>query len=283
MGKRASNGSSTTTASSKKAKVKGGKSSEELSDLVEKEKEVIESLPWWSDVMDDVDQTLTEYGGVTEFLLHTYPDEDSRKEFSTKLINMFPVPEGEQLSNDFGPGIKNFSLFQVCYHSQAGNKGLVIRDYMKNLVSLVLLQGAKTDASTCAGVEFPVLQPLCHEFFETKWQTEQLQPQGVDTFESQSIAFTKGWTRGCAFVFVGYLLMKHNLVDFYKEKLPKQFRSLCLLKGLVSTEYHNEADRIQANRGFLAKKLADCENCFISFLGSPKNQKKIAKPNKMSQ
>lgn len=193
MGKRPSNGS--TTASSKKSK---GKSSDELNDMVEKEKEVIETLPWWGQVISDIDNTLTDFGGVSDFLQKTYPDSTARKEFSAKLAEAFPIPAGEKISKDFSSGVKNFTLWQVCTHVQAGNKGMVISEYMKNLVSLVLLQGCKTDASTTPGVEYPVLQPLCLEYFEEKWEMETLQP-GV--FACQSVGFTKGWTRGCAFVF----------------------------------------------------------------------------------
>ena len=243
MGKRGSNGS--TTASSKKAK---GKSSDELSDMVEKEKEVIETLPWWGEVISDVEKTLADFGGVSDFLNKTYPDSTARKEFAEKLAEAFPIPAGQKLSNDFTRGVKNFSLWQVCTHVQAGNKGMVISEYMKNLVSLVLIQGCKTDASTTPGVEYPVLQPLCLEYFDQKWDMEELQP-GV--FACQSLGFTKGWTRGCAFVFAASMILKHNLVDFYKDKLPRQYESFCMLKGLVPEEYKSEMDRIQANRGFL--------------------------------
>ena len=243
MGKRPSNGS--TTASTKKSK---GKSPDELNDMVEKEKEVIETLPWWGQVISDIDNTLTDFGGVSDFLQKTYPDSTARKEFSAKLAEAFPIPAGEKISKDFSSGVKNFTLWQVCTHVQAGNKGMVISEYMKNLVSLVLLQGCKTDASTTPGVEYPVLQPLCLEYFEEKWEMETLQP-GV--FACQSVGFTKGWTRGCAFVFAASLILKHNLVDFYKEKLPRQYASFCMLKGLVPEEYKSEMDRIQANRGFL--------------------------------
>lgn len=234
--------------SCKKAKT-GGKAGDELADMVEKEREMIAALPWWGDVMDDMDKIFTEHGGVSEFLSKRFPTSGDRKDFSEELIRNFPVPDEGMLSNDFGVGIKSFHLFQICWHVQAGNKGLVISDFMKNLVSLVLLQGAKTDATMMAGTEFPVLQPLCLEFFDTKWDTEPLQPQGVACYESQSLAFTKGWTRGCAFVFAAFMIMKHGLVDFYRDKLPKQYITFCLLKGMVSGDFATESDRIQGNRG----------------------------------
>lgn len=253
MGKRGA--PSTTTASSKRTKGAKGKSSDELNEMVEKEREAIESLPWWGSVMDDVDKIMADFGSVSEFLMKTYPDVGARKDFSEKLAMAFPTPTGQKLSKDFDGGIKNFSLWQVCYHVQAGNKGLVISEYMKNLVSLVLLQGCKTDASTMPGVEYPVTQELCLEYFEEKWELEQLQPAGADSYPCQSIAFTKGWTRGCAFVFAGFLIMKHNLVDFYKDKLPRQYASFCMLKGLAPETYKSEGDRIQANRGYLVERL----------------------------
>lgn len=243
--KRVSNGANQ---ASKRAKT-GPKAGDELADMVEKEREVIASLPWWGDVMEDMDSIFAEYGGVSEFLCKRYPTADDRKEFSEQLIQNFYPPDETPLDKDFGVGIKNFHLFQICWHVQAGNKGLVIAEFMKNLVSLVLLQGCKTDATLVAGAEFPVLQPLCLEFFEAKWETSKLQPQLLECFESQSIGFTKGWTRGCAFVFAAFLLIKHDLVEFYRSKLPKQYFNFCLLKGMVSGDFTTEADRIQANRG----------------------------------
>ena len=242
MGKRPSNGSANAS-KGKVAKTKGG---DELNDQMEKERETIASIPWWGSVMDEVDRIFLQYSSVSEYLHAIYPDLDGRKKFTDLLLAAFPC--GEALSGDFEPGIKTFALWQICWHVQAGNKGLVVRESMKNLVALVLSQGCKTDASTSPGVEFPVLQPLVTNYFEKPWETAVIQDK---TFECQSIGFIKGWTRATAFLFAAHLIMKNELIDFYKTKLPKQYSSFCALKGMVSADFTSELQRIQANRGGL--------------------------------
>lgn len=244
MGKRASNGNASGRAPKK---IKGDESGV-LSDQVENEKGAIASLSWWDPVMESLDTIFETHTSLSNWLSKEFPTPEARLEMAKELKDAFPLPEGEVLSNDFGPGIKTWALWQACFHPQAGNKGLVVRDFMKNLIQLVLLGGPKTDASKLPGVEFPVVQELVPAYFESEWKTSTV----IDgAYECQSLGFIKGWTRALAFLTAGWLIITHELVDYYKDKMPTQFQNFCVLKALVPENAGSEIDRIAANRGCL--------------------------------
>ena len=235
--KRPSNGSSTSGRPAKKGKT------DELMDLVEKEKGIISTMPFWDSLVNQINDMFATFGSVPEYLLQTYPSFEDRKSFSQLLMDSFPT--GETLSSD---GIKSFALWQICYHVEAGNKGLVINEFMRTLIMLMLAQGPRFDAVKQAGVEYVVIQPLVASYFDTPWDTELMQP---DTYNSQSIGFTKGWTRSVAAVYAAHLIIKNDLVDEYKKEHAQIYENFCLLKGMVTGDYVSEIDRINANRGTL--------------------------------
>ena len=241
--KRPSNGSTSSGRPAKRGKAEDG-----VAELLDAERDQISHLSWWPTVMLDLDNIISTHSSLATFFVKEFPDLDSRKKLAEDLMGAFPLPEGSNLSGpDFTPGLKNWALWQACFHVQAGNKGLLIAEYTKNLIQLVLIQGCKTDATKCAGVEFPVLQQLVPAYFDQEWKCEEIIP---GTFQCQSLGFTKGWTRALCFLTAGYLLHKHGLVQEYKDKMPSQFASFCLLKGLVVENSGTEIDRIKANRGY---------------------------------
>ena len=187
------------------------------------------------------------FGSVHEYFLQTYPTFEDRKKFSQRLIDHFPAAEALSLP-EWTPGVKNIALWQLRFHVEAGNKGLVIQEFMKNLVMLMLIQGPRANAKTQAGVEYLVIQPLVPCYFAEPWQTDLIQ---VGTFECQSVAFTKGWTRSLAALYAAEPLMGLDLIDHYKNRLSSSYENFCNLKGMVSGEFANELDRINANRSSL--------------------------------
>ena len=70
------------------------------------------------------------------------------------------------------------------------------------------------------------------------------------TYQCQSLGFTKGWSKAICFLTAAYLLQKHGLVEEYRDKMPSQFQSFCLLKGMVVETAGSEIDRTRANRGY---------------------------------
>eukprot|EP00435_Cladocopium_sp_Y103_P057719 s123_g20.t1 len=148
MGKRASGGNATKT------------TDDGLAELVDQQKDTIASLPWWETVMNDLDTMMKQHRNMSSYFMETYPTMSARVDFATELADAFPVPDGETLSSDYSPGVKNIAMWQACFHVQGGNRGLVIAEYFKNLVQLVLIRGCRTDASKMPGVEYPVIQPL---------------------------------------------------------------------------------------------------------------------------
>lgn len=241
MPKRPSNGS-TSGRGAKKPKSDDG-----LPELTDAERDQISHLEWWPTVMNDLDEMMSKHTSLATFFVKEFPDLDSRKKLAQDLLEAFPVPDGVCLSTDLSPGIKNWAVWQGCFHVQAGNKGLLLAEYTRNLVQLVLVQGCRTDATRCAGVEFPVLQPLIATYFDQEWLCDDIIP---GTYQCQSLGFTKGWSRAICFLTAAYLLQKHGLVEEYRDKMPSQFQSFCLLKGMVVETAGSEIDRIRANRGY---------------------------------
>lgn len=244
MGKRPSGGSNASARPAKKTKAEESV----LGDMLESEKDTIASISWWDPVMEQLDKMFETHPNLSDWFLAEFPNLEDRVQLANDLGKAFPLPQGEVLSNDFTPGIKTWQLWQACFHPQAGNKGLVIREFMKNLVQLVLLEGPKTDASKMPGVEFPVLQPLVPTYFDKEWSTSTI-VEGA--YECQSLGFVKGWTRGLAFLTAAYLIYNNELVDYYEDKMPTQFKNFCVLKALVPENAGSEIDRIASNRGCL--------------------------------
>ena len=247
MGKRPSNGNASARAPKKTKTGDDG-----LAELVDQQHDIISSLVWWNTVMDDLDAMMKKHRNMSSYFMETFPTMSARVELATQLADAFPLPDGETLSSDYSPGVKNIAIWQACFHVQGGNRGLIIAEYFKNLVQLVLLRGCRTDASKMPGVEYPVIQPLIESYFDVAWESEKV----IDgTFEAQTVGFVKGWTRSLAFLTCAHLIIKHDLVDFYREKMPSEYASFCLIKALVPEGMQNEVDRIAANRGYLVKPV----------------------------
>ena len=225
------------------------KASQELGDLdVTKALQASESLPWWPKAVELLNKIMSDKGAA-DFFLKEYPTAEARKEFAETLKDAFPLPAGESFSKDYSPRIKTIQTWQTCYHPQGGNKGLIPNEYFQNLCILILLEGMKTDAAVIPGTEYLVLGPLCPLYFDEAWETAELEK---NAFQAQSVGFVKGWSRSLAMCTVAYILVQLDLVQYYRDHLPAQFRSFCCMKGMVPAETASEVERIAANRSCLA-------------------------------
>ena len=121
MPKRPSNGS-TSGRGAKKPKSDDG-----LPELTDAERDQISHLEWWPTVMNDLDEMMSKHTSLATFFVKEFPDLDSRKKLAQDLLEAFPVPDGVCLSTDLSPGIKNWAVWQGCFHVQAGNKGCCLR------------------------------------------------------------------------------------------------------------------------------------------------------------
>ncbi|CAK9095039.1 unnamed protein product [Durusdinium trenchii] len=252
------------------------KALDDLGDAVEKEKDVIATLPFWDTLMNQVDETFTKFGSISEFFMKSFPTLEERKALSQTLIDHFGATE--TLDSDFTAGIKSFGLWQICPRIEAGNKGLVINQFHKHLIMLILIQGPRTDAATSPGVEYPVIQPLVEAYFDTPWETSSLQ---AGTYDCQSIGFVKGWTRCVAALFAAHLLIQNDLVEHYRDHLPEAYKNFCLLKGLVTADYASELDRINANRDLtmgsvMTRAKPNCFNALHQIYRRLKQGKKLS-------
>ncbi|CAE7328154.1 unnamed protein product [Symbiodinium necroappetens] len=212
----------------------------ELGDLdVTKALQASESLPWWPKAVELLNKIMSDKGAA-DFFLKEFPTAEARKEFAETLKDAFPLPAGESFSKDYSPGIKTIQTWQTCYRPQGGNKGLIPNEYFQNHCILILLEGMKTDAAVIPGTEYLVLGPLCPLYFDEAWETAELEK---NAFQAQSVGFVKGWSRSLAMCTVAYILVQLDLVQYYRDHLPAQFRSFCYMKGMVPAE----VERIAAN------------------------------------
>ena len=205
-------------------------------------------LPWWNAAMNLLDEILMSGCGASDWLCRRYPGLEQRTAFAEQVRETFPLPADTHLSWDFSPGLKTFQIWQVCYHVQAGHKGMIPNEFFKPLVMLILLEGCKTDASCLAGVEYPVLAPLVPSYFDTLWTTATIMS---NTYDCQSVGFVKGWSRGLAMVTAAHIMIELDLWDYYRQHMPQQFKSYCVLKGMVPERMGTQVEQISANRGYL--------------------------------
>jgi hypothetical protein len=103
---------------------------------------------------------MKKHRNMSSYFMETFPTMSARVELATQLADAFPLPDGETLSSDYSPGVKNIAIWQACFHVQGGNRGLIIAEYFKNLVQLVL---QAFYASEISSTLLPIAM-FCHGF-----------------------------------------------------------------------------------------------------------------------
>lgn len=244
MGKRASADGPGTA--KQKASRKGSSNDLDVEAQAARAAAAAKSIPWWSQALELLEKILGDTG-ASEYFVKKYSSVDDRREFAQSIKAAFPLPDNEPLSQgNYSPGLQTLQAWQTCFHIQAGNKGLIANEVFTTLVQLILLEGFKSDAATVPGTEYLVIQPLVPVYFETVWETPEL-VRG--SFGAHSVGFVKGWTRCLALTTALHIILELELVDYYREHMPSQFRSFCILKAMVPANAGSEVERIAANRG----------------------------------
>jgi hypothetical protein len=196
--------------------------------------------------MDLFDKEMESCGDPLKWLVEcAAPD---LKAHAEGLDNQFPPIAGAEYITNFEHGTKLVRLWQMGFATQYGNKGMVQLDTMRNLVELVLVNGFKSN-TLVPGVEALVICQPNPAFWNGSLE---LVPLHDDMLPIGSVAFVKGWTRSLAAHIVASLLIKLEIVDAVKDNHPVLFTSLCGIYANVAV-FRSEADRIDANRGALAK------------------------------
>ena len=251
MGKRGA-GADSGAAKAKASKVPRRNSTDEVDSQVAKALVAAEAIPWWGDATLLLEKILGNRGAA-HFFETKFPNVEARKALAERFLQAFPLPSSQTLSSDLSSGVKTLQFWQTCWHPQGGNRGMASNDVFSSLVQLILLQGFKTDASLLAGTEYPVLQAVQPVYFDSPWDTPELVP---NTMGLNSVALLKGWTRCLAMTTAAFIITELNVVDYYKQQLPEQYQSYCVMKGMVpSGGGGSEIDRIAAHRGSLFAKL----------------------------
>ena len=249
MGKR---GNSDPGAGKQKASRKGSSNDVEADAQAARAAAAAQSIPWWPQALELLEKILGDTG-ASEYFLKKYDSIDHRREFALKIKTEFPLLGEERFSpGSFTPGLQTLQAWQCCYHIQGGNKGLIANENFTTLVQIILLEGFKSDAATVPGTEYLVIQPLIPVYFDTVWETPELEP---NTFGAHSVGFVKGWSRCLALTTALHIILELDLVQYYRDHMPSQFRSFCILKAMVPANASSEVERIASNRGRLAPSM----------------------------
>ena len=109
-------------------------------------------------VMDRYNE-ITADRDVADFLMKEYPDVEKRLLFSVWMDAALPADDNvtylkpDDLAGT-GPekGMVWLRPWMLCFHRQAGNKGLLVNQVVGFLIQLIIVKGFLTDAATVEGV-----------------------------------------------------------------------------------------------------------------------------------
>jgi hypothetical protein len=204
-----------------------------------------ENIPWWNEAMAVLDTALATSGGVSEFLDSEYKSSEEKLAFAQWLDRSFPAETGIAYAKDFSAnGALNIRLYNLCWHKDSGNKGLVVEEKMRNLVMLILARGFRTDADlyTCEKLNIICADPL-------------LFPLGLPCMPvvhagempAFSVNYVKGWTRAVAALMACHIFKTLDIVEKIKLDAPmfETFVTVyCLKRPWMDT-----ASSVDANLG----------------------------------
>jgi hypothetical protein len=191
-------------------------------------------------VLAHLDEVVKTHGSVGRWLQTFAQTPEAYQTYVDKIITHFP-PRTDGTSNVNVPGVQVFHPLSFNTHVNAGNKGLLIADDTRCLVTLMIYRGCLSDP-TIPGVEMIVaakVNPsLVPGFFP--FDTAELPSCG-------GLALVKGWTR---MVCLQYLLMAAVQLDLVRELMARDEleHSYCNIYTNV-LQCETEETAVNQNRG----------------------------------
>jgi hypothetical protein len=170
---------------------------------------------WAGKVLERYDEVMAQHGDAISFLESTMPTNQARLEHAAYLDEMFPAdpnPVWPYITNWDTKGPKLLRPYHLSWHKQAGNKGFIYRDKLRNLVTLIMAKGFLTNPEI-PGVELPIITNPNPAFFNpVEFEFPSLENGLVDV---GGVHCVKGWTRGVGLHVFIQLLKMDGLMDTF--------------------------------------------------------------------
>ncbi len=148
-------------------------------------------------MLQDFDEQMALYKSIDKYLDETYPKEQDTKDLMHKMDDSF-VPDPEvSYSTDMDPGKKRFRVWQYGYHKNCGNSGVVHVEDARNLLTLVLVNGFKTNADLLPGAEKIIATKLQPEWFDDFDKTYPMPKLRRQSLPGLSLGQVTGWKIIC--------------------------------------------------------------------------------------
>lgn len=224
-------------------KLKGG--GDELAEQAAHACQFLASTEYFEAAMQELDSILTTYGSLPKWLDELYPDADARAELALHLDQLLPEENNVlyMKDGDWTVGPKCARLYMFGWHVNMGNKGLMVDDYMKNLVSLIMAQGFRTDPCLPGTEALVVCAPDERLFDDQNLLAINTVKDGL--MKSHSVAFVKGWARTVCALSTVLIFDKLGIWD----KLPKAVKASFSTAHCVVARFDNATAMVDAARG----------------------------------
>lgn len=172
---------------------------------------------------------------VANFLAATYSTDKLKSEFASYIDESFPPEDGISYATDYHVGPVYGRPWMMNWHEMAGNKGLVLKDCQKSLLTLILALGFRSDPDKYVGVEKLYWGPPVPELFEHPQSYPALHADLLPIFQAHS---TKGWTRSITLMFALHAIHKLDLLESVRANTAifNSFRTLYIVIADTTSE-----------------------------------------------
>ena len=218
--------------------------------LADQAASVLASLKKLPDYADAVVSSLTSFlatpegpQGLDDILDLSHPTAEDRQVFADRIDAFFPAigDNSACLDND-GPVI--LRPWMLGWKKELGTKGFNTHDDIKALVTLILLQGMKTDSTNLQGVERLSVEAA------TEFYGYDILPRTGSEVGIGGVQYIKGWSRSTAFLFVMSQLVREEnkqcVIDL-RDNYPAIFDSYCQQFAIVK-KHSSVEERMTSSR-----------------------------------
>ena len=105
-----------------------------------------EAPEWMRSCLKFFDDHVPQAGGITEYLDQRFDTIEKKESFAKAMSIAFPKAESDEYAADWTPGLKVIRPFLLAWAQESGNHGMWLLENQRNLFSLVLENGYKTEA-----------------------------------------------------------------------------------------------------------------------------------------
>ena len=186
-------------------------------------------------------------------------------DWAAMLDSAFPPdPKVTYLSADEQEpiGSRQLRLWQLSYHVDSGNSGIMVQEDMETLTSLIVSAGFLTDADNIGGVE-KLASKMPDKVFVDAYKMITLHPKHQQLAPMFGVWHVKGWKRSVAALAVATVIAEGGHADELKSKMPDIHNSFCTVHA-VFDRHDGPLSAIMAARAITMASAATrrMPNCF---------------------